>query len=165
MNNWKEYIEFTFNPISDFLIEDNTGLEGNGIYSLVHKLTGTRFDFIYPNDNWTKLSEVQYYNHKTEGSSGKFCEAEFNEETIKDLTEFLEPALIIGWSSKDFYLFRIHYHSKTYFNKNFQGKCFKYYTGFGCLWLPLFPLLSALIKLMDLKLISGMEEIVIEPVY
>ena len=113
MNNWKEYIESKFSPISDFQIEDKTQKGEIGIYSLTHNLTKTRFDFIYPEENWKKIGDVQFYNPKTKGWSGEFWEAEFNETEKKRLNEFLEPALENGWSSKDFYFFGKHYQSKV----------------------------------------------------
>jgi hypothetical protein len=163
VNTWKEYIESKFRPVSDFQIEDKSQKGEIGIYSLIHKLTETRFSFIYPDDDWKKIGDVQFYNPKTKGWSGEFWEAEFNEAEKQRLNEFLEPALESGWSIKDFYFFGKHYQSKVYWNKNFDGKYFKYYTGFGCLWIFLFPIFWILTKLMELNLISGMKKIIIEP--
>jgi len=163
VKNWKEYIESTFKPSSDFTIEDKTQVGEKGIYSLTHKLTETRFDFIYPDNDWKEIGDVQFYNPKTKGWSGEFWIAEFNETEKQRLNEFLEPALERGWSNKDFYLFGKHYQSKVYWNKNFDGKNFGYHTGFGCLWFVLFPFLWAMTKLMELNLISGMKKIIIDP--
>lgn len=164
MNDWKEYIELTFSPISDFKIEDKTHVGEIGIYSLTHYLTETRFDFIYPDEDWNKIGDVQFYNPKTKGWSGEFWESEFNETEKKRLDEFLKSALKDGWSSKDFYLFGKHYQSKVYWNKNFNGKSFSYYTGFGFLSLILFPFFLLTTKLMDLNLISGMKKVIVEPI-
>ncbi|PKL85330.1 MAG: hypothetical protein CVV22_08680 [Ignavibacteriae bacterium HGW-Ignavibacteriae-1] len=163
MNTWKEYIESKFSPISDFQIEDKTQKGEVGIYSLTHNLTETRFDFIYPDEDWKKIGDVQFYNPKTKGWSGEFWEAEFNEKEKNRLNEFLKPALEKGWSSKDFYFFGKHYQSKVYWNKSFDGKNFGYYTGFGCLWIVLFPFFWLITKLMERNLISGMKKTIIEP--
>jgi hypothetical protein len=163
MNDWKEYIEQTFSPISDFKIEDKTQTGEIGIYSLIHNLTETRFDFINPENDWKEIGDVQFYNPKTNGWSGEFWIAEFNETEKQRLNEFLEPALYKGWSSKDFYLFGKNYQSKVYWNKYFEGNTFNYYTGFGCLWIILFPLFWLITKLKEMNLLSGMKKIIIEP--
>lgn len=163
MNNWKEYIEQTFHPLSDYTIEDKTQVGQTGIFSLTHKQTGTSFAFIYPYKDWKKVDDVQFNNPKTKAWSGEFTEAEFNETERERLDEFLRPAMYDGWSSKDFYLFGNHFHSKVYWNKNFDGMYFRYYTGFGCLWFILFPIFWLITRLMELKLIRGMKKVVIEP--
>jgi hypothetical protein len=164
VKNWKEYIESKFSPICDFQIEDKTQKGEIGIYSLTHKLSKTRFDFIYPDEGWKKIGDVRFYNPKTEGWSGEFSEAEFNQTEIERLNEFLKPALVDGWSSKDFYFFGKHYQSKVYWNKNFDGQKFRYYTGFGCLQFILFPIFWITTKLMEMSLISGMKTKIIEPI-
>jgi len=163
VKDWKEYIESTFKPISDFKIEDKTQVGEIGIYSLTHNLTETRFDFIYPDEDWKKIGDVQFYNPKTKGWSGEFWEAEFNETEKQRLNEFLEPALEKGWSSKDFFLNGEHYMSKVYWNKNFEGNSFRYYSN-GCMGLLLFPFYWAIRKLMELNILSGMKKVIIEPI-
>ena len=163
MKDWKEYIELTFKPISDFRIEDKTQVGEIGIYSLIHNLTETRFDFIYPDEDWKKIGDVQFYNPKTKGWSGEFWEAEFNETEKQRLYEFLEPALEKGWSSKDFFLSGEHFMSKVYWNKNFEGNSFRYYSN-GCIGLLLFPFYWIIRKLMELNILSGMKKVIIEPI-
>ncbi|SNZ00970.1 hypothetical protein [Flagellimonas pacifica] len=163
MNNWKEYIEQKFQPQSDFQIEDGTFDNGNGIYRLTHNLTGTIFDFIYPDEDWKKIGDVQFYNPKTKGNSGEFWESKFSEIEKKKLDDFLEPAMKTGWSSQDFYIANKHYKSYVYWNQKFTGDRFDYNTGFGCFSVLIFPYFWINTMLKKRRIISGMKEVIIEP--
>jgi len=152
-----------FQPKSEYEFENKEDTSGNGIFTIEHNLTKTRFLFIFPDNKWTKLRDVQFYNSKTKGWSGEFWESKISDSEIKRLDEFLKPAIEIGWSSEDFYLFGKHFQSNVYFNKRFNGKKFRYYTGFGCMWILIFPFLWISTLLMKSKIIVGMKKVTIEP--
>ena len=163
MNNWKEYIESTFQPPSDFKIEDKTQNGEVGIYTLTHNVSQTSFDFYFPNDNWKKIEDVQFHNPKTRGWSGEFWVSEFSESEKQGLDIFLKLALEVGWSSKDYYWNGKHFYSKIYWNKDFKGNNFNYHSN-GCISKFFFPFFWTIKKLMDLKIIGGLKKIVVEPV-
>ncbi|MBW2963130.1 hypothetical protein [Mesonia aestuariivivens] len=164
MTNWKEYIDQKFQPKSDFEFVDGTTDLNNGIYRITHKVTGTIFDFIYPEYDWNKIGDVQFYNPKTKGWSGEFWESEFSETEKNKLDDFLKPAMQTGWSSQDFYIANKHYKSYVYWNKDFKGKRFSYNTGFGCLSIFIFPYFWITTELKKRKILNGMKEIIIEPI-
>jgi len=162
VDNWKDYIDQRFQPAEEF---DIKGQEYAPTLDIKHKRTGTVVSFIYPEDDWKTVSDIQYWNDKTRGWSGEFGKTEFDEENKKHVDDFLIPVFETGWSSKDIYLFGKFYKSEVFDRPNLKGRKFRYWgDGFGCILLILFPLLL-LVELLIMTPFLGKSEIIeIEPI-
>lgn len=136
MENWKEYINYKFQPKEDFVfetIEDSTTLK------ITHPLSGHSFFFYWLSDDGLSFTDLQFHNDKTEGWSGECGDMYFSPEAIQKVDEFLRPAFETGWKSRDVYLFGRHFKSTVTFSEK-RGDKFIYYSGDGCLPLLLWPL-------------------------
>lgn len=121
--------------------------------------------FIWPDDQWKKVSDIQYWNKKTEGWSGEFGDVQFNEENKKKVDEFLDSVFETGWSSKDIYLFGKHYKSIVYDRPNLKGNTFTYWSSnYGCLAFILFPIFIIIGLLIRLRILGRTEKVEIEPI-
>ena len=132
---------------------------------LKHIRTGTIVSFIWPDDEWKKVADIQYWNKNTEGWSGEFGDVEFNEENKEKVDEFLDSVFETGWSSKDIYLFGKHYKSIVFDRPNLKGHKFTYWSSnFGCLALILFPIFLIIGLLIRIGILGRIETIEIEAI-
>lgn len=140
-NTWTYYITEKF-ASDDFTHQyDNLPLS----FGIYHKKTGTSIIFYWkPGDKI--ISDIQFYNNKTEGWSGEFGQTgEFCEKEKERVDLFLKPVLETGWISKDTYLFGKHWRSKVYFDNRTKSRPFYYYSSdLGCLSVLGFPVFAVL---------------------
>lgn len=162
IENWKEYIDQKFQPLEDFEIKEQ---EDSSTIDLKHIRTGTIVSFIWPDDEWKRVSDIQYWNKKTQGWSGEFGDVEFNEENRKKVDKFLDSVFETGWSSKDIYLFGKHYKSIVFDQPNFEGHKFTFWSSyFGCLTLIFFPLFLVFGLLIRIGILGKVKKIEIQPI-
>jgi hypothetical protein len=121
--------------------------------------------FIWPDDDWKKVSDIQYWNKKTEGWSGEFGDVKFNEENKAKVDKFLDSVFETGWSSKDIYLFGKHYKSIVFDRPNLKGHKFTYWSSnYGCLALILFPIFLIIGLLIRARILGRIEQVEIEAI-
>ncbi len=128
---------------------------------------------MFPNEDWSEINDVQYYNSNTKGWSGKSWMQidpnqdyiKFNQKSLELINEYLAPVFKTGWSSIDLYIFNKHYKSIVYKEQNFIGKPFKYTNAnYGCISIILFPLFILLEALIKKGIIGKIERLNLKPI-
>jgi hypothetical protein len=147
IKNWKEYLERKFSDHSIFTIDDKTNVKSNGVYTITAKGSKTGISFIWPDNDWMTIDDIQFHNSKVKSWSGELLggngpkHGKFNQENIDYVNEVLETPLKKGWTSTDYYLFGKIFKSvsKEGMNPNIGKKILTDYK-FGCIGTILFPI-------------------------
>jgi|GEM_PF-1819432 len=164
IKNWKEYLERKFSDDSIFTITDKTNIKSNGIYTITAKGSETVISFIWPDNDWLTIDDIQFHNPKVKGWSGELLggngpkKGKFNQENIEYVNLILDTPLKKGWTSTDYYLFGKVFKSISKEGMNPKsGKEILTDFNFGCIGTLLFPI-SILINIGLITGIIGKKE-------
>lgn len=169
--NWKNYLERKFSDEALYQIIDNTDVLSDGVYRVKSKTNETLIDFIYPNQDWTTLDDIQFYSDSAQAWSGELLGGNnpkaglFNQENLDAVEHLLETPIKYGWISQEFYLGKRLFKSVAYINENGSKgeKIFtEYNTGLAGVMLLPFTLLINL--LLHLGWIGKKSMIVVDPI-
>ncbi|MER2998745.1 hypothetical protein [Pontibacter populi] len=168
MNNWKEYLERKFSDTSLYEIEDKTDLNSSGFYTIKSKTNQTIIDFIWPDEDWYTIEDIQFYSKSANGWSGEFDNLEFNSfnpRSVSYVDEWLSIPINKGWISEEFYINEKLFKAVSYVNdQHKKGKRLLVDFNFGCLGLILFPVTFILNFALDKGLLGEKKTIVVEPI-
>ena len=147
IKNWKEYLERKFSDQSIFTIDDKTNDLSNGVYTITAIGNETEISFIWPDNDWLTIDDIQFHNPKVNSWSGELLggngpkHGKFNQENIDYVNQVLETPLKKGWTSTDYYLFSKIFKSvsKEGMNPNVGKRILTDYK-FGCIGTILFPI-------------------------
>ncbi|MGS2727958.1 hypothetical protein ACU8DI_15235 [Psychroserpens sp. BH13MA-6] len=170
IKNWKEYLEKKFSDHSVFTIDDKTNIKSNGIYSVTAKDCETEISFIWPDNEWLTIDDIQFHNPKAKGWSGELLggngpkHGKFNQENIDYVNLVLETPLKKGWTSTDYYLFGKVFKSVSREGMNPKsGKEILTDFNFGCIGTLLFPITLLINVGLNIGLIGKKKTIIIKP--
>ena len=107
MKNWRGYLDHKFSNTTLYETEDKTNLKSNGYYTIKSKTNQPILDFIWPDDDWQTIDDIQFYSKSANGWSGEFDNLEygsFDPESVTYVDEWLSVPIKKGWISEEFYI-------------------------------------------------------------
>jgi hypothetical protein len=170
IKNWKDYLERKFSDHSTFTIDDKTNVLSNGIYKVTAKGSETEISFIWPDDDWLSLDDIQFHNPKVNGWSGELLGGngpeigKFNQENIDYVNQVLDTPLNKGWTSSDYFLFDKVFKSVSYEGVDpIKGKRILTDYKFGFIGIILFPITFFIDILINKGYLGKKKTIIVKP--
>ncbi|WP_156179540.1 hypothetical protein [Bizionia psychrotolerans] len=147
IKNWKDYLEMKFSDQTIYTINDATDVLSNGTYSITAKGSETEICFIWPDEDWLTIDDIQFYDTKVRSWSGELLggngpkKGRFNQKNIEYVNLVLETPIKKGWTSTDYFFFGKIFKSVTKegINPDAGLVIFTDYN-LGCFGIILFPI-------------------------